>query len=341
MLDDRQIDFFDSVDTAESTTQTPALRPLKDYDKIIVAVSGGKDSVACVLHLLESGVKAERLELWHHDVDGTAPSFMDWPVTRSYCKAFGEAFNIPVRFSWRDGGFKGEMLRDQSPTGDVFAETPSGLVRLKSKPDRLGTRFKFPQQSASLSSRWCSGVLKIDVCARAICGTPEMASGNFLFVTGERAEESSNRAKYAEIERHRTYNLRRNIIHWRPVLRWTEAQIWSIIERHRVRPHPVYELFGRVSCMTCIFANSTQWATVRVLDPARFELISDFERRFGVTIRRDGPITACADKSKPLEMPAHIASLVMSDAYPLSIVLPQDEIWCLPAGAYGESSGPT
>jgi tRNA(Ile)-lysidine synthase TilS/MesJ len=43
---------------------------LNSYDVIVVAFSGGKDSIACVLHLLELGGPRERIELWHHDVDG-------------------------------------------------------------------------------------------------------------------------------------------------------------------------------------------------------------------------------------------------------------------------------
>ena len=40
------------------------------YDYIITAFSGGKDSVACVLSLLDAGAPRERMELWHHEVDG-------------------------------------------------------------------------------------------------------------------------------------------------------------------------------------------------------------------------------------------------------------------------------
>lgn len=53
------------------------------YDVVIVAFSGGKDSLACLLHLLELGVPRSKIELWHHDVDGREGStLMDWPCSR-------------------------------------------------------------------------------------------------------------------------------------------------------------------------------------------------------------------------------------------------------------------
>lgn len=66
----------------------PRLLPLEDYDLIIVLFSGGKDSLAAYLKLLEWGVPKEKIELWHHDIDGGHPDRkMDWPVTQSYVEA--------------------------------------------------------------------------------------------------------------------------------------------------------------------------------------------------------------------------------------------------------------
>lgn len=96
---------------SSSEAVQPARTPnLTDYDRIVVFFSGGKDSVACVLHLLEMGVPGDRIELHHHDVDGReGSSLMDWPVTRSYVQAFGDAFGLRVLFSWKVGGFERVM----------------------------------------------------------------------------------------------------------------------------------------------------------------------------------------------------------------------------------------
>jgi DNA sulfur modification protein DndC len=44
---------------------------------------------------------------------------MDWPCTPAFVRATGDALGIPVVFSWREGGFVREMLRDNAPTAPV------------------------------------------------------------------------------------------------------------------------------------------------------------------------------------------------------------------------------
>ena len=88
------------------------LLPLEEYDMIAVLLSGGKDSIACYYKLIELGVPQEKIELWHHDIDGGHPSRrMDWRCTQNYVKAFAEAEQVPLRLSWRVNGFFGELYR--------------------------------------------------------------------------------------------------------------------------------------------------------------------------------------------------------------------------------------
>lgn len=90
----------------------PELLPLEEYDLIVVLISGGKDSVACYLKLLELGVPKERIEFWHHDIDGGHPSRrMDWKCTQNYVKALADAEGIKLRVSYRVNGFFGELYR--------------------------------------------------------------------------------------------------------------------------------------------------------------------------------------------------------------------------------------
>lgn len=275
---------------------------LDEYDTVIVAFSGGKDSTACFLHLLDLGVPKDKIELWHHSIDGEPGSkpFMDWPITESYCKSFADAFNVPIYFSWRHGGFKRELLKENQMVAPVSWENPDGSIGTAGgKRGKIATRRKFPQVSPDLRVRWCSSVLKIDVMSIAVNNQERFKGQKTLVVTGERAEESSSRAKYALFENHRCNTLSRTVHHWRPIHSWTHNEVWSIIKKHLVKPHPAYLLgWGRLSCMTCIFGNADQWKMAHGLVPEMVEEIMRLEEEFGVTIKRDISIRELMKKSK-------------------------------------------
>ena len=314
------------------------------YDVVIVAFSGGKDSLACLLHLLDVGVPRERIELWHHDVDGREGStLMDWRCTRDYCRKVAAAFHVPIYFSWKEGGFEREMLRDGTATAPIRFETPGGLGSAggAGKPN---TRRKFPQVSPDLSVRWCSAYLKIDVCAAAIRNQDRFMRKRTLVVTGERAEESSARAKYKTLEPHRA-DLRngklctRHVDQWRPVHGWAEARVWEILERYKVTPHPAYRLgFGRVSCARCIFGNADQWASTRAVDAEAFGRVAQYEAAFGTTIQRKLSVVQLADKGTAYPMTDADLAAARSETFDEPVFT---ETWTLPRGAYGDACGPT
>ncbi len=134
---------------------------INSYDYYLVAFSGGKDSLASLLNLLDLGISPNKIELWHHCVDGKpGNNFMDWLPTLSYVKKVANFLNIPLYFSWRNGGFKKELFRNNEPTAAMTIETPSGIIKTGGK-GKNGTRRKFPQQSGNLQVRWCSSYLKI------------------------------------------------------------------------------------------------------------------------------------------------------------------------------------
>lgn len=240
------------------------------YDKYIFAFSGGKDSISCVLNLLEMGVPVEKMELWHHDIDGRGETFMDWECTPAYCKAFADHFNIPIYFSWKEGGFKREMLRDNQLTAPIFFEDEDhNLISVGGTRGKLSTRRKFPQVSPDLSVRWCSAYLKIDVCAIAIRNQSRFDNIRTLVISGERGEESLARAKYEVIEDDRAASGSRVVHRFRAIKNWLETDVWAILERWGIRMHPAYYMgWSRLSCKTCIFGNADQYASANMISPA-------------------------------------------------------------------------
>lgn len=320
---------------------------LDTYDRFLVMFSGGKDSLACILHLLEQGVPKEKVELWHHDIDGGDP-FMDWPVTPDYCKKIAAHLKIPIHFSYREGGFRREMLRDNSSTAPVHFDTPTGRMSAGGDGPK-NTRQKFPQVSANLSVRWCSAALKIDVADIALKNDLRFRGSRTLVLTGERAEESSARANYKTFEPHRAdlrdgKRYQRHIDHWRPVHAWPEARVWDIIHDHRIVPHPAYYMgWGRLSCMSCIFGNQNQWASVLAVDPDRFEEIAEYEEEFGKTIHRTKSIRQLAAEGEPYKNASSLfwITMAMAKEYQSPTSVLEYDDWTLPSGAFGDSTGPT
>lgn len=318
---------------------------INSYEIYIVAFSGGKDSIACFLHLLDMGIPASKIELWHHLIDGKEETFMDWEVTEDYCRKFAEAFDVKIYFSWKHKGFKGELLREDALTQPMMFETPSGKIeQTGGVAGKKSTRLKFPQITANLTTRWCSGYLKIDVMASAIRNQDRFKGKRTLVLSGERGEESAARAKYEINEPDRSDRrdgkLKRHVDRFRPIRDWEEKQVWEIIERYRVVAHPCYYLgWSRCSCKFCIFGNANQMASAYYISPKQGDDIIQYEKSFGCTIKRNIDMTALIDKGAPYDsINDELAKIATDTVYRGEIFTAN---WVLPSGAYGESCGPT
>jgi 3'-phosphoadenosine 5'-phosphosulfate sulfotransferase (PAPS reductase)/FAD synthetase len=313
------------------------------YDTVIVFFSGGKDSTAALLKLLDDGCPKHLIELWHHNVDGSKDEkpFMDWKCTASYCKAFAKAMGLPIYFSWREGGFRREMLRNNQATGKVYFQNELHAIQVTGGKGKPGTRLKFPQVSADLSTRWCSAYLKIDVGTAAIRNQARFTNSRTLVVTGERGQESPARAKYKVLEKDRAHSSTRHVDHYRPILDWTEDQVWAAIKAWSIRVHPAYYLgFGRVSCAFCIFGNANQFVSAFILEPEQGEEVIGYEQQFGTTIKRKQNLPQLMATGEMYEaIDGENVTLISSTNYNQEIFITYGE-WTLPAGAYGESCGP-
>ena len=338
----------------ERTPNTSHVRAFAWYEYIIVSFSGGKDSLALVLALIEAGVPKDKILLFHQHIDGDpsmGESFMDWPCTEAYCRLVANTLGIRIFFQWRVGGFEAEMCKEEARSRPVRFECLDGTIRQAGgQKGKISTRRMFPQPAANLRVRWCSAQLKIDVAALAISNEPAFKRAKILFLSGERREEGrdarsgreSGRALYAEIEAHRTHTKRsRHVDHWRMVIDWDEKQVWEIIARHHILPHPAYRLgWSRVSCLSCIFGQDDQWASVRKIAARLFGKIANYEMIFGKTIKHGKSVIEQADKGTPYAATCDeaLVTLALSKDYREDVFV---DNWTLPCGAFQHSGGPT
>jgi len=212
-------------------------------------------------------------------------------------------------------------------------------VRHARKQAGANTRRMYPAKTASLMTRWCSAYCKIMVGDAAIANQPRFKHTRVLVLTGERAEESSARAKYQTFEAHKTTCKSRHVDHWRPVHGWSNDRVWAELERAGVNPHPAYRLgFGRTSCQFCIFQGADHWATHQVLSPERFETIARFEDEFGHTIDAAESVRDLARRGSVLPAASpEVAAEADDAAWNGPAFLPAGE-WTRPAGADADQS---
>lgn len=389
------------------------LLPLEAYDLIVVLFSGGKDSTACYYKLLELGVPKEKIELWHHDIDGGHPSRrMDWRCTQNYIRSFAEAEGVKLRISYRVNGFFGELYRIGASEPVEWIEPGTGEIKqcrlsrnylkcqeikerateaMEDELKKLGYRMKFPAKSGDLSRRWCSAYLKIMVAESVMANLDSIGelediggkrhkfpakgsthqgrwcSGSLkaavqdsvtsnldktrenvriLIVSGERRGESAGRLKYNEMEIHRTNAEKKahRLVHqWRPVIDYSERDVWEVLKRHKVNPHPCYRAgWNRCSCAQCIFSTPKLFAGIRELYPEEYELLKQDEIVLSFTLDNKCDLDAFVGDAASCvhwEDEAAIRSLITGE-FTVRDVYVEGE-WRYPAGAFhGAEGGP-
>lgn len=332
---------MEKISFIEAPKQEPKynLLPLNEYDKIIVYFSGGKDSMACILYLLDIGISPDKIELHHQDIDG-GKDFFDWKSTSGYVRSFAKQFNLKL---YRKHGFWGELHRYKKVTNDIYYQYEDlELNHLPSNQNNEGkTRLRFPAKTASLLSRWCSAYLKIDVgrrCINNIFPSNKDKPLKILVITGERRQESSNRAKYSEVENHPSNKESRLVHHWRCVIDWSEEEVWNIIKKYSVIPHPAYYLgFPRLSCMTCIFFSPDHWATIFDIAPGKIYQLKRLEKKFKHTIDNKKSIMAIVKSGKTMidESNKKYIKLALNE-WNESILT---DNWVMPKGGMSKQSG--
>lgn len=345
------------------------LMPLEEYDLFVVLLSGGKDSIACYYKLLELGVPKGKIEMWHHDIDGRHPSRqMDWRCTGEYVRAFAEAEGVPLRISWRLNGFFGELYRIGASEPIEWEDPDSGEIcqcrlsakylqceRIKKEASQnmeeelkaLGYRMKFPAKSGDLSRRWCSAYLKIAVADSVTVNLDKTCTDvKILIVSGERRGESSGRAQYNEMELHRTHaeKAAHRIVHqWRPVIDYSEKDVWEVLKRHRVNPHPCYRAgWNRCSCAFCIFSTPPLLAGIRELYPREYELLRQDEKTLRFTIDNKKDLDSYVGNAKSCVYQGDKAALssLITGKFAAKDVYVSGK-WMYPAGAFhGAEGGP-
>ena len=137
--------------------------------------------------------------------------------------------------------------------------------------DLCRSKAMFPSQTR----RFCTQQLK----AFPIASYLKASDADCVNAVGVRAQESESRAKLPEWE----YFDAGDCDVWRPLLRWTEAEVIEMHQRHGVAPCRLYLDWNvsRVGCWPCIFARKAEIRLIADVDPARIDRIRRLEAEVG------------------------------------------------------------
>ena len=257
--------------------------------KIILNISGGKDSTALLLWAMERGIDFQPVYADTGNEHAATLEYVRDLPHRSGCPEirwvradFSDSFvgrrkRLPEK--WRRDGVSEERIQEAlealHPTGNPFLD----LCILKGR---------FP----STRARFCSEELKHKAIHEEII-LPWLDKGyETVSMLGIRADESRSRSRMLRLE-----DLNNGRWVYRPILNWNVDKVFAIHRRHGIEPNPLYRLgFARVGCMPCIHEAKGGVRNISQRFPEHISRIAEWEMRVKAASKRFGATFFPADK---------------------------------------------
>lgn len=220
----------------------------------IVSVSGGKDSTALYFWAIDQFGK-----------DGFRAVFADTghehPVTYNYLRnmhTFGNGGMGP-QVEWVRSDFTDKVkAKGRTPSGNPFLDM-----------------WLWKGRAPSAKAQFCTENLKLAPIRDWINSI--RSHHEVEIYVGIRAGESARRAKMAEEEDSEYYDATVK----RPLLRWTEENVFKFLESKGVEPNPLYQNgFARVGCYPCIHSRKSELAS---MPDWAWEKLAEWEKLAGRT----------------------------------------------------------
>lgn len=210
-----------------------------DFDKVVVSLSGGKDSYACALWAV-SHFPIEKIVCVHASID------IDWNETRQVCIDQCDQLGLPLVFV-KAVDNKGKEIG--------FLDV---LTRGKTKRNGEKVENLFPDRG---QFRWCTSTLKTGPINKFI----RTLKGNVLSIVGERKAESGKRKArlikdgYLKFEASLSTKKDRLVTVCHPIADYTDGQVWALNHLNNAIVHPCYAWgLSRASCALCIYSNKKE-----------------------------------------------------------------------------------
>jgi 3'-phosphoadenosine 5'-phosphosulfate sulfotransferase (PAPS reductase)/FAD synthetase len=254
---------------------------LTDYDVILVASSGGKDSQAMLDYVAELAAEAgvsDRVTVLHNDLGR-----VEWEDTAELAQEQAEHY-----------GFRFEMRHRTQIMADRREERQDLLEQIKARHEKLRAKGDTTTPAwPSSQARYCTSDQKRGPARKlitALVGELNLdRQARVLYCLGLRAQESSGRAKkpVLEVDQAASSGVR-EVTTWHPILDWTVDQVWDRIKASGVRYHWAYDKgMKRLSCSFCILATREDLVCAARLRPEMAAEYAALEAEMGHTFKAD------------------------------------------------------
>lgn len=237
---------------------------LRQFDKILISISGGKDSHAMLWLVRDladrQGVPREKLLAIYADTG------MEWHNAGAHVQRLCKAAGVEL--------------------ATVYPVRPM-IEKIDFRIDRIKKMGKNQAGFPTSNCRYCTSAQKVapmDKLTRRF-------TGKLLKVTGERWAESKARSTYITefVSIQRLNSRERQVFGWRPMLAFSEADIWVLMRDTGVPRHVCYEMgCGRLGCAGCIFSKDHELRIEMRENPAIFEALDRLEVESGYTMSMSG-----------------------------------------------------
>lgn len=158
---------------------------------------------------------------------------------------------------------------------DYLRETLGIVIDVVGVPGGMAAKVRARAGFPGRMQRWCTRELKIEPLRAYHDALIEETGVETVSAMGIRADESPSRAAMPEWNDEPEGARSWGGYVWRPLLRWTIADVLGIHNRHGVKVNPLYQRgHNRVGCYPCIFSGKEE---IALLPPGRIDEIRALE----------------------------------------------------------------
>ena len=183
--------------------------------------------------------------------------------------------DIPARYVFADTGWEHVATYDYL---DYLRATLGITIDVVGMDGGMRARVRYRAGFPGRMQRWCTRELKIQPLRAYHDALIEQLGVETISAMGIRADESAGRAAMSEWADEPEGARSWGGYVWRPLLRWSIADVLTIHNRHGVKVNPLYQLgHSRVGCYPCIMANKEEIALVARHSPERIDEIRALE----------------------------------------------------------------